>query len=113
MFLDYNQNARDRTVASAYSVRTLPDARVSWPLFWDEVPDVDPGAYTIRTVPKLYADRGDAHAKIDDVSHSLDPLLELMEKHERDGLGDAPWPPSFPKGEAEPPRVQPSRKRKA
>lgn len=112
VFIDYNQNARDRTIASAYSVRPLPDARVSTPLQWTEVPDVDPAAFTIETVPQRLADRGDPHDSIDDVAYSLEPLLELVAKHERDGLGDAPWPPQFPKGEAEPPRVQPSRRRK-
>jgi DNA ligase D-like protein (predicted polymerase) len=112
VFIDYNQNARDRTVASAYSVRPMPDARVSAPLEWDEVADVDPAAFTIATMPARYAEIGDPHAAIDDVAHSLDPLLDLMRAHEREGQGDAPWPPQFPKAPGEPPRVQPSRRRK-
>ena len=93
-------------------MRPLPDARVSTPLTWDEVADVDPAAFTVATVPARYASIGDPHAPIDDVSHSLQPLLDLVEAHERAGDGDAPWPPQFPKGEAEPPRVQPSRRKK-
>ena len=111
VFIDYNQNARDRTIASAYSVRPMPDARVSTPLEWDEVPDVDPAAFTMATVPARFAERGDPSAPIDDVHHSLEPLLQLVQKHEREGEGDAPWPPQFPKAEGEPPRVQPSRKK--
>jgi DNA ligase D-like protein (predicted polymerase) len=111
VFIDYNQNARDRTVASAYSVRPLPDARVSWPLTWDEVADVDPAAFTLETVPALFAARGDAHAAIDDVDHSLEPLLELVARHEREGMGEAPYPPQFPKAAGEPRRVQPSKRR--
>jgi bifunctional non-homologous end joining protein LigD len=113
VFIDYNQNARDRTVASAYSARPLPDARVSCPLEWSEVRDVDPAAYTIETVPARLRERGDPAAAIDDRSYSLDPLLELMAKQEREGLGDAAWPPQFPKGPDEPTRVQPSRRRKS
>jgi len=112
VFIDYNQNARDRTVASAYSVRPTPDARVSYPLTWEQVPSVDPAAYTLATVPPLFARDGDASAAIDDVHYSLAPLLELVTRQEREGLGDAPWPPQFPKTEGEPPRVQPSRRRK-
>ncbi len=112
VFIDYNQNARDRTVASAYSVRPTPDARVSCPLDWDDVPTAELGAYTIETVPARFAERGDPSASIDDVEHSLEPLLELVAKQEREGQGDAPWPPHFAKGEAEPPRVQPSKRRK-
>ncbi len=111
VFIDYNQNARDRTVASAYSVRPMPDGRVSYPLRWEQVPDVDPAAYTLRTVPDLFARDGDASAAIDDVRHSLEPLLNLVARQERDGQGDAPWPPQFPKGEDEPTRVQPSRRK--
>ncbi len=111
VFIDYNQNARDRTVASAYSIRPLPDARVSFPLTWDEVPDVDPAAFTLETVPAIFAARGDVHAAIDDMQHSLDPLLELVAKHERDGMGEAPYPPQFPKAAGEPRRVQPSKRR--
>ena len=112
VFLDYNQNARDRTVASAYSVRPLPDARVSFPLRWEQVPGVDPSAYTIATVPALFGKHGDAGAGIDDVAHSLEPLLDLMRRQEAEGQGDAPWPPHFAKAEGEPPRVQPSKRRK-
>ncbi len=113
VFIDYNQNARDRTVASAYSVRPLPDARVSCPLEWDEVAGVDPSTLTIATVPARFARRGDPAATIDDHAFSLGPLLELVAKQERDdGLGDAPWPPQFPKAPGEPKRVQPSRRKK-
>lgn len=112
VFLDYNQNARDRTVASAYSVRPTPDARVSCPLEWDEVPNAELGDFTIETVPKRYAERGDPGAGIDDVAYSLEPLLDLVKQHETEGEGDAPWPPNFPKAEGEPPRVQPSKRRK-
>ena len=112
VFIDYNQNARDRTVASAYSVRPTPDARVSCPIEWAELPDVELGDFTIESVPRRYAERGDPSADIDKVSFSLEPLLELVQKHEREGLGDAPWPPQFPKAAGEPKRVQPSRARK-
>jgi DNA ligase D-like protein (predicted polymerase) len=113
VFLDYNQNAKDRTVASAYSVRPLPDARVSFPLRWDEVPVVEAEAFTLDTVPAIYAERGDAGAGIDAAVGSLETLLELSARHEAEGLGDAPWPPNYAKQEGEPPRVQPSRKRRA
>src|SRR5215207_11132843 len=112
VFLDYNQNAKDRTVASAYSVRPLPDARVSTPLTWDEVPTVEAEAFTIATVPKRVAELGDPGAGIDDAVGSLDALLELSRKHEAEGEGDAPWPPNYAKQAGEPPRVQPSRKRR-
>ncbi|HEV8547357.1 MAG TPA: non-homologous end-joining DNA ligase [Candidatus Limnocylindrales bacterium] len=112
VFLDYNQNAKDRTVASAYSVRPLPDARVSMPLRWEEVGDVVAEDFTLATVPALYATRGDAGAGIDEASGSLDALLELSARHEAEGLGDAPWPPNYAKQAGEPPRVQPSRKRR-
>ena len=112
VFLDYNQNARDRTVASAYSVRPMPDARVSCPLEWEEVADVDPAAFTLATVPARFAERGDPAEAIDDVHHSLEPLLELVRRQEADGLGEAPYPPQFPKAPGEPPRVQPSKRRK-
>jgi DNA ligase D-like protein (predicted polymerase) len=112
VFLDYNQNAKDRTVASAYSVRPLPDARVSFPLRWSEVADVEPADFTIATVPKLYAERGDAGDGIDDAPGSLESLLELSARHEAEGQGDAPWPPNYAKQEGEPPRVQPSRARR-
>ena len=113
VFLDYNQNAKDRTVASAYSVRPLPDARVSMPLAWAEVADVDPADFTLATVPALFASHGDRHAGIDDAAGSLDALLELSERQEAAGEGDAPWPPNYRKQEGEPPRVQPSRQRRA
>ncbi len=112
VFLDYNQNAKDRTVASAYSIRPLPDARVSFPLRWDEVADVKAEDFTLASVPDLLAARGDAGAGIDDAVGSLDALLELSARHEAEGLGDAPWPPNYAKQEGEPPRVQPSRKRR-
>jgi DNA ligase D-like protein (predicted polymerase) len=113
VFIDYNQNARDRTVASAYSVRPVPDARVSCPLEWDEVADVEPADLTVETVPRRFAQRGDPGTGIDAVAHRLDTLLELADRDEREGLGDAPWPPHFPKGDAEPRRVAPSRARKS
>ncbi len=112
VFIDYNQNARDRTVASAYSLRPTPDARVSCPFEWDELAGVELGNYTIETVPSRLQERGDPAASIDDEAFSLEPLLGLVERHEQDGKGDAPWPPQFPKAEGEPPRVQPSRKAK-
>jgi bifunctional non-homologous end joining protein LigD len=111
VFIDYNQNARDRTVASAYSVRAVPDARVSCPLEWEEVPDVDPADLRIETVPDRLRERGDPSASIDDAPATLDSLLELAARDEREGLGDAPWPPHFRKQRSEPPRVQPSRAR--
>src|SRR5829696_3022424 len=112
VFLDYNQNAKDRTVASAYSVRPLADARVSMPLRWAEVADVVAEDFTIATVPKLYAERGDAGAGIDEAAGSLEALLELSARHELEGKGDAPWPPNYAKQAGEPPRVQPSRARR-
>src|SRR5215475_6624557 len=111
VFVDYNQNAKDRTVASAYSVRPRPDARVSAPLRWDEVPDCDPAAFTIDTMPQRYAEIGDPGAGIDDDAGSLDKLLELAAADEAAGLPDAPWPPHFERQEGEAPRVQPSRAR--
>ena len=111
VFIDYNQNARDRTVASAYSVRAVADARVSCPLEWSEVADVEPAQLTLRTVPARLRERGDPSASIDDVPGRLDGLLELAARDEREGLGDAPWPPHFRKRKGEPPRVQPSRAR--
>jgi hypothetical protein len=113
VFLDYNQNAKDRTVASAYSVRPLPDARVSMPLAWDEVADVEAADFTLATVPALYAARGDRGAGIDEAVGSLDALLELSARQEAAGEGDAPWPPNYRKQAGEPPRVQPSRQRRA
>ena len=112
VFIDYNQNARDRTVASVYSVRNNPEGRVSCPLSWDEVPDVEPSDLTLATVPARVKERGDAGAAIDDHHYSLDPLLELAARDEAGGLGDAPWPPHFAKQRGEPSRVQPSRARK-
>jgi DNA ligase D-like protein (predicted polymerase) len=111
VFIDYNQNAKDRTVASAYSVRPTPDARVSAPLTWEESETVDPAEFTLATMPARVAAVGDRHADIDRHPGSLDSLLELSARHERDGLGDAPWPPQYQKQPGEPPRVQPSRRR--
>jgi bifunctional non-homologous end joining protein LigD len=112
VFIDYNQNAKDRTVASSYSIRPTPDARVSTPLNWDEVPDVEPEAFTLKTVPDRFAKLGDPHAAIDEKHYSLLPLLELSEKQKRQGQEDAPWPPNYAKQEGEPPRVAPSKRRK-
>ena len=111
VFVDYNQNARDRTIASAYSVRPVPDARVSCPLRWDEVGDAEPQDLTVATVPARLASISDPGAGIDAASGSIDSLLELAERDEREGLGDAPWPPHFPKAQGEPPRVMPSRRK--
>ncbi|MFL5796649.1 MAG: DNA polymerase domain-containing protein [Actinomycetota bacterium] len=111
VFLDYNQNAKDRTVASAFSVRPVPDARVSATLAWDEVPGCDPAEFTVATVPGRFASIGDPWAGIDGSAGSLEALLELSEEHERAGFGDAPWPPQFPKQPGEPRRVQPSKRR--
>ena len=113
VFLDYNQNAKDRTTCSAYSVRPLPDARVSTPLQWNEVPDSEPGDFTVLTIPKRFAEFGDPHADMDGAAGSLEKLLELAAKDEAAGLGDAPWPPHFRKMEREAPRVAPSRARSA
>jgi bifunctional non-homologous end joining protein LigD len=113
VFLDYNQNAKDRTTCSAYSVRPVPDARVSTPLHWHEVPDCDPSGFTLFTVPKRFAEIGDAHAGMDSDSGSLEKLLELAARDEAAGLGDAPWPPHFRKMESEAPRVAPSRAKSA
>ncbi|HEV8575236.1 MAG TPA: non-homologous end-joining DNA ligase [Dehalococcoidia bacterium] len=109
VFIDYNQNAKDRTVASAWSVRPTPDARVSMPLDWDEVADCDPAAFTLVTAPKRFAERGDAAKGIDDAAGSLEKLLELSAQQEVEGQGDAPWPPHYEKKAGEPPRVMPSR----
>jgi bifunctional non-homologous end joining protein LigD len=111
VFLDYNQNAKDRTVASAYSVRPTPDARVSAPLMWDEVDVSELGDFTLATMPRRFAEIGDRHSGIDSSPGSLTSLLELSARHEREGLGDAPWPPQYKKQAGEPPRVQPSRRR--
>jgi len=109
VFLDYNQNAKDRTTCSAYSVRPLPDARVSTPLDWNEVPDCEPSDFTLFTVPARFAEIGDPHLAMDDSPGSLEKLLELATKDEAAGLADAPWPPHFRKMETEAPRVAPSR----
>jgi DNA ligase D-like protein (predicted polymerase) len=111
VFVDYNQNAKDRTVASAYSIRPLPDARVSTPLRWDEVPGCDPAAFTIETVPARYAEIGDPWAEMDAAVGSLERLLGLAERDEASGLPDAPWPPHFVRQAGEEPRVQPSKRR--
>jgi bifunctional non-homologous end joining protein LigD len=111
VFIDYNQNAKDRTTCSAYSVRPLPDARVSMPLSWDEVPDCDPADFTVATAPARFAERGDAHAGIDAAAGSLEGLLALAARDEAAGLGDAPWPPHFRKMAGEGRRVAPSRAR--
>ena len=111
VFIDYNQNAKDRTVASAYSVRPTQDARVSAPLTWDEVDACDPRDFTLATMPRRFAELGDRHAPIDSHPCSLAPLLELSARHEREGLGDAPWPPHYRKQAGEPSRAQPSRRR--
>jgi len=110
VFIDYNQNAKDRTVAGAYSVRPTPDARVSAPLAWDEVDAVDPADFTMVTMQSRYKRIGDPHKDIDARAFSLEPLLELSKRQERDGQGDAPWPPQYAKAAGEPPRVQPSRR---
>ncbi len=111
VFLDYNQNAKDRTVASAYSVRPTPDARVSAPLGWEELPAAELGDFTVRTVPERYARLGDPGAGIDAAVGSLVSLLELSARHETEGLADAPWPPNYARTFDEPPRVQPSKRR--
>jgi DNA ligase D-like protein (predicted polymerase) len=113
VFLDYNQNAKDRTTCSAYSVRPLPDARVSTPLHWHEVPDCEPADFTVLSVPRRFAELGDPHAGIDAAAGSLEKLLELAARDESAGLGDAPWPPHFRKMEGEAPRVAPSRAKSA
>ena len=113
VFLDYNQNAKDRTTCSAYSVRPLPDARVSTPLRWDEVAECDPADFNVQTVPQRFEKLGDPHAEIDAHAGSLEKLLELANKDEAEGLGDAPWPPHFQKMAGEAPRVAPSRARSA
>jgi bifunctional non-homologous end joining protein LigD len=113
VFLDYNQNAKDRTTCSAYSVRPLPDARVSTPLHWHEVPDCEPADFTVLTVPQRYAELGDPHARMDAEPGSLEKMLELAARDEAAGLGDAPWPPHFRKMEGEAARVAPSRAKAA
>jgi DNA ligase D len=111
IFIDYNQNARDRTIASAYSVRPKPGAPVSAPLTWDELPDVAPEDFTVATMPARFAEVGDRHETIDDVAHSLQPLLDMYEADAAEGKGDMPYPPDYPKMPGEPKRVQPSRDR--
>ena len=113
VFLDYNQNAKDRTVASAYSVRPKPDARVSAPVTWDELAQCRPEDFTLRTMPARFAAVGDRHAAVDDHPCSLEGLLELSARQEKEGLGDAPWPPHYAKQPGEPPRVQPSKRKTA
>jgi DNA ligase D len=112
VFIDYNQNARDRTIASAYSVRARPDATVSAPVTWDELPDVETEDFTMRTIPARFAKLGDVQAGIDDADNDLNKLHEWVEREESAGLGEAPYPPNFPKMPGEPPRVQPSRARR-
>jgi len=109
IFVDYNQNARDRTIASPYSVRPRPGAPVSAPLLWDELPDIQPEDFTIATMPARFAEVGDRFATIDDVAHSLQPLLDMYERDGAEGAGDMPYPPDYPKMPGEPKRVQPSR----
>ena len=112
VFIDFNQNARDRTIASAYSVRARPDATVSAPVTWAELPDVHTEDFTLATMPARFGELGDVHAGIDEVAVSIEPLLEMADRDERDhGLGDAPYPPQYPKMPGEPKRVQPSRAR--
>jgi DNA ligase D len=111
VFIDYNQNARDRTIASAYSVRARPDATVSAPVTWDELQEVETEDFTMVTMRKRFAELGDVQAGIDDTVSDLRLLLEWVERDEREGLGEAPYPPNFPKMPGEPPRVQPSRKK--
>jgi hypothetical protein len=110
VFVDYNQNAKDRTVASAYSVRPTPDARVSAPLAWEELDTCDPADFTLASMPARFKKLGDLHAEIDQHAGSIEGLLELFE---RQGLGDAPWPPHYRKQASEPPRVQPSKQKSA
>ncbi|MDQ2926452.1 MAG: DNA polymerase domain-containing protein [Acidobacteriota bacterium] len=112
VFLDYNQNAKDRTTSSAYSVRPLPDARVSAPLHWHEVPDCNPADFTVLTIPQRFAALGDPHAAMDDSPGSLVALLDLAARDESEGLGDAPWPPHFRKAQSEASRVSPSKAKK-
>ncbi len=111
IFVDYNQNARDRTIASAYSIRPRAGAPVSAPVAWDELPDVQPENFTVATMPARFGESGDLHSAIDDVAHSLEPLLEMYERDAAEGQGDMPYPPDYPKMPGEPKRVQPSRDR--
>ena len=112
VFIDFNQNAKDKTVCSAYSVRPRPDARVSTPLTWEEINRCDPADFTLKTMPAWFKANGDRHADIDRHAGSLDTLLELSARHEKEGQGDAPWPPQYAKQPGEPTRVQPSRAKK-
>ena len=113
IFVDYNQNSRDRTIASAYSIRPRPGAPVSTPVLWEELPDIVPSDFTVRTVPERFARIGDLQAQIDDVAFDMAPLVEMYERDVRDhGLEDMPYPPDYPKMEGEPLRVQPSRRAK-
>ena len=111
IFVDYNQNARDRTIASAYSIRPKPGAPVSAPVAWEELPDVKPEDFTVETMPARFREVGDLHSAIDDVAHSLEPLLAMYEREAAEGQGDMPYPPDYPKMPGEPKRVQPSRDR--
>src|SRR5687768_2751643 len=111
VFVDYNQNARDRTIASAYSVRPKPGAPVSAPVTWDELGECQPEDFTVATMPARFAEIGDRHAAINDTAHSLQPLLDMYERDEAEGEGDMPYPPDYPKMPGEPKRVQPSRDR--
>jgi DNA ligase D len=109
VFVDYNQNARDRTIASAYSIRPKPGATVSAPVEWDELGECQPEDFTVATMPARFADVGDRHAAINDTAYSLQPLLDMYERDEAEGRGDMPYPPDYPKMPGEPKRVQPSR----
>jgi DNA primase len=111
IFVDYNQNARDRTIASAYSIRPKPGAPVSAPLAWEELTDVAPEDFTVATMPARFAEVGDRHATINEKAHSLQPLMDMYEREAADGRGDMPYPPDYPKMPGEPKRVQPSRDR--
>ena len=113
IFVDYNQNSRDRTIAGAYSLRPIPGAPVSTPVTWEELPELDPRTLNLHTVPARFAERGDPHESIDDEAFSLEPLLELYARDEEQGLGEMPYPPDYPKMPGEPPRVQPSKKNPA
>jgi DNA ligase D len=113
VFIDYNQNARDRTIASAYSVRARPDATVSAPVTWDELAECETEDFTMATMPRRFAERGDVQAEIDDAVNDLRKLLAWVERDEKEGMGEAPYPPNFPKMPGEPPRVQPSRARRS
>ncbi len=113
VFIDYNQNARDRTIASAYSVRARPDATVSAPFRWDELEDLETEDFTLATMPERFAELGDVQARIDDAVCDLRKLFEWVEREEAEGAGEAPYPPNFPKMPGEPKRVQPSRAKKS